>query len=549
MWSLTSGQAGLYESCAESDSNSMIRVLTVSLFLLLCCNSGSVTARQAPHSELVWPGADGRLQYKLDKRGNRLPDFSYAGYFADGRQPPNIATVMQLQPGRGDDTKRIQRSLDALAQRPPGPDGFRGALLLGPGEFRIEGQLRITASGIVLRGSGQDSAGTILRCAGKGQRSLIVVRPAAELPNYPELSGTRVALAQDYVALGARSLRVEDAAGFKPGQLIVIHRPSTQKWISELGMDRIPPSLTGRITQWTPGSRDIRYLRRIRAVIGNTLSFDVPLFHDLDSEWADCSVYRYDESLLIDRIGVENLRCVSDYTSDTDEDHGWTAVEFDYCRNIWLRDLTARHFGFALVSFGHESSHGSVFNCSNLAPKSQVVGGRRYAYNCGGQNHLVSGCFAEEGRHDFAVATNRSAGTVFTNCVSRGIHASSEPHHRYSTGILYDNVLHEKPDTELVLALWNRSNYGTGHGWSAAYSVLWNCRAPGGGIACEKPPLAQNYAIGCESKWMSGNMRWGSDRGLKKRLKPNGAHWEHWNNGPVEPQSLYAAQLADRLGN
>src|SRR5690606_22059116 len=160
------------------------------------------------------------------------------------------------------------------------------------------------------------------------------------------------------------------------------------------------------------------YLRRITAVNGNTISLDIPLFHDLDREWADCSVYRYDESLLIDHIGLEDIQFVSDYSSDSDEDHGWTADEFDYCRNVWLRNITSRHFGFALVSFGHESSHGSVFNCRSLSPKSRIAGGRRYSFNCGGQNHLVKGCYAEEGRHDYAVATNRSAGTVFTDCLS-----------------------------------------------------------------------------------------------------------------------------------
>ncbi|MCB1187874.1 hypothetical protein KDL29_11970 [bacterium] len=530
------------------------RHLLTAAMLLLAAGTALVLwrneadARQAPHSTLVWPGPDGRLQYSADERGNLIPDFSYAGYFADGRQPPAVPAVMELQPGSGDDTRRIQRSLDALAQRKPGSDGFRGCLQLGPGEFRIDGTLRISASGIVVRGSGQGPGGTILRAAGKGQRSLILARPDGKLPAYPEIARTRSAVAQDFVPLGARSLRVQDASLYQVGQLVVVQRPSTDKWISELGMDRIPESRTEKITQWTAGSRDLRYLRRVSAINGNTISFNVPLFHDLDRDWADSFVYRYDESVLIDNIGVEDLQLVSDYASETDEDHGWTGVEFDYCRNIWVRNVTSRHFGFALVSFGHESYHGSVFNCSSLSPKSQVVGGRRYSFNCGGQNHLVKGCLAEGGRHDFAVATNRSAGTVFTGCQSRGTHSSSEPHHRYSTGTLYDNITFEKPDTQLVLGLWNRSNYGTGHGWSAAYCVLWNCRAPGAGIACEKPPLAQNYAIGCESKWMSGNMRWGEDPGLKKRLKPNGAHWEHWNNGPVEPLSLYEAQLADRLG-
>jgi hypothetical protein len=522
--------------------------LCLLLPLCLLALSLSGTAAGPRHSVLVHPGPDGKLRYEADTRGNVIPDFSHAGYFGDGRLPPIVDAQMSIKPSGRDDTKRIQRSIDALAQRQPDAFGFRGALLLEPGEFRVEGQLRISASGIVLRGSGQGKDGTVLRASGKGQRSLILVRPQGEQAKYPELKGTRQPVMDAYVPLGATSLTVADARGFKAGQLVVIQRPSTAKWIKALGMDQIPPSTSGeKIEQWAPGSKDIRYLRRLNSVAGNTLTFNTALFHDLDAQYAECSVYRYDEQILLQYIGVEQLTLESEYASDTDEDHGWTGVEFDYCRNIWVRDVTSRHFGFGLVSFGHESYHGTVLNCRCLDPKSKIQGGRRYSFNCGGQNHLVKYCYAENGRHDFVTGTARSAGTVFTMCTSKWIHSSSEPHHRYSTGILYDNVVSIEPKTQLVLGLWNRSNYGTGHGWSAAYSVLWNCRAPGAAIACEQPPLAQNYAIGCESKWMSGNMRWGDSPGVNRRLDAHGAHWEHWNEGPVEPQSLYEAQLADRL--
>lgn len=181
-----------------------------------------------------------------------------------------------------------------------------------------------------------------------------------------------------------------------------------------------------------------------------------------------------------------------------------------------------------------------------LRPVSRITGRRRYAFRLDGQLHLGLRLHAEYGRHDFVTDRQWSSGIVFLDSRSEFTFNPSEPHHRYSTGILYDNIRFDRPNTKLVLALWNRGSMGTGHGWAAANSVL-NCSAPTAGIAAEKPPLAQNYAIGCRSATMSGRLG-GSPRNLSTSMRAEGAHWEHWNRGPVRPRSLYLKQLEDRLG-
>lgn len=57
-------------------------------------------------------------------------------------------------------------------------NGFRGAVLLGPGDFEIAGQVKITASGVVLRGSGRDPASgsaTRLIATGTSTRDVIAI--------------------------------------------------------------------------------------------------------------------------------------------------------------------------------------------------------------------------------------------------------------------------------------------------------------------------------------------------------------------------------------
>jgi hypothetical protein len=502
----------------------------------------------AETSQIVHPGSDGRLVYVADEKGNRIPDFSHAGYGGGGVDLPQVPVIEIVSPGDGDDGARIQAAIDRVSQMPMDGNGLRGAVLVKQGRYQIAGTLSIRTGGVVLRGEGQGDDGTVLEATGAGKRTLIEIKPSGSLPVHPEISGTRKEIVDAYVPVGARTFRTGYASGFEIGDAVIVHRPSTQTWITAIGMDQIPPrSDGGHVAQWTAGSRDLRYNRVVTAVEGNRITIDAPVFHWMDQTYEASTIYRYDPQYLIEHIGVENLRSESAFTSETDEAHAWTLISMNYVQNAWVRQVTSEHYGSSLVSTEEQTKWVTVEDSECLDPVSRITGGRRYSFDMGGQLHLVQRCYARNGRHDYVVETTRSSGIVFLDCTSEKIHSTNEPHHRYSTGILYDNVKHTDPERELVLGLWNRLNYGSGHGWSAAFSVLWNCTAPEGGIACEKPPLAQNYAIGCESQSMSSNMRWGQSPGLKTSLVPGEAHWEHWNVGGVTPQSLYTAQLEDRL--
>ncbi len=498
-------------------------------------------------SSIVYSGDDGRLVYKPDARGNRIPDFSHAGYGGGGVEWPQALVVETLEPGFGGDGAAIQAAIDRVGHLPKNANGIRGAILLKRGTYQVEGELRIQTGAIILRGEGQGRGDTVIEATGTEKRTLLQIRSGGTLPAQPEIPGTRQNIVDAYVPVGANSFQIADASAYRVGTVIIVHRPSTQKWISALDMDQIPPrSDGGEIVQWASGKFDIRYNRAITAIDGNTITIDAPLFHALDQNYEQSSIYQYDSQYLLENIGIENLRAVSAYTSSEDESHAWTFISMNYVKNAWVQNVTAQHFGYSLISTSEQTKWITVKDCQVLDPISKITGSRRYSYKMEGQLHLVQDCYARNGRHDYVVGTYRSSGTVFLDCTSVRIHASNEPHHRYSTGILYDNVQHLNANTKLALGLWNRLNYGSGHGWSAANSVLWNCSAPNAGITCEKPPLAQNYAIGCNSASMSSAMRWGPFPGLKNNFVPGEAHWEHWNAGPVTPQSLYRAQLQDR---
>jgi len=89
-----------------------------------------------PRSKWVYLGDDRRLHYGTDARGNRIMDFSHAGFKGGGVALPTIRAARTVEPESGDGTARIQAAIDEVSRLPRQPDGFRGAVLLMRGTDR-----------------------------------------------------------------------------------------------------------------------------------------------------------------------------------------------------------------------------------------------------------------------------------------------------------------------------------------------------------------------------------------------------------------------------
>lgn len=485
-----------------------------------------------PYSVWVYPGNDGRLAYKRDDKGNQIPDFSNAGYRGGGVALPVVPVKQTLNPApSGDDGARIQAALDAVGAMPLDAAGVRGAVLLTKGTYRIAGTITINQSGVVLRGEGQGTDGTVLMATGATQRSLIQVRGSG---NFTEVAGTRRPIADDYVPVGAKSFRVDDPSGYQAGDTVIVHRPSTQEWIDLLGMDDCATkgSMYDTADQngstclenpWSAGSRDFRFDRVITAVNGNQITVDAPIVHALDKTFGGGSIYKYTLAGRISEVGVENLRGDSEYTSPTDEMHGWNLIDMAVVMNGWVRDVTAIHFGWAAVTVNARSKWITIQDSSCLDAISQITGGRRYAFHVDdSQMILFQRLTSREGRHDFVQGSNVPGPNVFRASVATNSHADIGPHHRYTAGGLYEGITSNNQ-----INVRNRGNSGTGHGWAGASIVVWNSR--GSSMLVQNPPAAINWVIG------SG----GNQTGDSVRDSNGTAVW---------PGSLYLQQLLDRLG-
>ena len=98
-------------------------------------------------SKWVHVDAPGHLAYATLPKGERILDFSSAGYMGGGVAIPQVAVAQTVKPGGGaDDTPAIQAAIDAVAKLPLS-GGVRGAVLLEPGTFQVQGTLAIAASG------------------------------------------------------------------------------------------------------------------------------------------------------------------------------------------------------------------------------------------------------------------------------------------------------------------------------------------------------------------------------------------------------------------
>jgi hypothetical protein len=489
-----------------------------------------LSAADAP-TATVRADQDGRLSYTADPAGNRVIDFSTAGYAGGNESIPFVPVRVVVEPDGQHDRERIQAALDLVADLPRGPDGFRGAVLLKPGRWLIDTSLHLNASGVVLRGSGDGENGTILAATGTSRRTLIEVGGTG---GRSEDQSSRHAVTDTYVPVGAIKLTLDSTVGLAVGDSIIVQRPCTAGWVASLDMDKFPGWRADTRLHWKPGSRDILWDRVITALDGNRITLDAPITTALDQAHGGGSVWRYDFPGRLDHVGVENLRCVSEHRpAIMDEEHAWGAIALDKVENAWVRQVTARHFAGYVVNVQADALRVTIEDCAAQAPVSELAGLRRRVFSIGGQLTLVQRCTSDQGLRDFTTGFVAAGPNVFLQCRATRALDYSGPVESWASGILYDSVIIRGNALRLI----NRGVDEGGSGWAAANSILWNCEATD--IQVQSPPGAFNRAYGCRGDVTDD---WLPSGAGESALRDIG------RGGPIKPASLYLAQLAARKG-
>jgi hypothetical protein len=490
---------------------------TVLLCALLFANAAYGGEAQ---SEWVRRGADGKLVYKTTERGDRIMDFSHAGYMGGGVAIPNVPVKIRLKPSGGDDTAAIENALRQVAS------GGGGAVLLETGTFLSSNTITISASSVVLRGSGTNQ--TTLKLTGSPHNGIAVRGPKSERTI---ISKTRIA--DQYVPSGAMKFDVENAAGLAAGDSIEIRKPVTLEWVKFMGMDDMERD--GKPQTWIEAGSVLSAEREIASVADKTISLTVPLSDCYDAKFAGGSGIEVAKIKIGDsrlsQIGIENFRIVAPEQAISHTEAHFSAIRIN-AEDSWLRDLlieetmnsvgiNGRRITAQNVIVNRKAKHQGSSKPAEFAPNgTQVLLDR-----CSGSADNV-----------WYVATGAviSGPIVLLNCTFSG-DGHVEAHQRWTTGLLYDHCRVTGGGMELR----NRGSMGSGHGWSVGWGLAWNCEAKE--FTIQNPPGALNWMIGCVGENKLAARPFGKEPKLTEGVKDSlGAH--------VIPQSLYLEQLRQRLG-
>lgn len=461
---------------------------------------------------------DGKITYLPDERGNRMLDYSVCGYKGSDSPIPNVGNVVFVSAKPGDNSKRLQRAIDYVASLPEDANGFRGAVLIGTGEFELSTPLKISVSGIVLRGSGVSE--TTLKKTGFDRGAAIYVEGI-----YNPVVTDTIALNSDYVAVNSTVIPVKNTQGLKTGEKVFITRPSTKEWIESLGCDIFGGGISA--LGWKPGDLDMLWDRTISDVTASDVTLDAPVTVALDSKWGESALLPYSWAGRISNVGIENMTIVSDYNKayPKDEDHCWDGISIANAENCWVRKVDFKNFAGSAVVLQPTASKVTVEDCMALDPVSEIGGMRRSAFLTLGQQNLFQRCYTKNAIHSFTAGLLAPGPNAFVQCDADEALGFSGASDAWAPGLLFDVVNIDGHN----LTFKNLGQDKNGAGWNTGNSTFWQCTAAE--IENYTPAAdAPNTAYGCWAQF-SGDGFWGQ------------------SNNHVTPRSLFYYQLSERLGH
>jgi len=505
-------------------------IITQALACLACgimCQPAS-----AATSSWVFYGSDNRLHYKNDANGNHIMDFSYAGYGGGGVALPILPVMANVSASGGDDTSQIQSAINKVSALAPDANGFRGAVLLAAGNYNISSTITINTSGVVLRGSGSGTSGTVITMTGTTPFQAISVAGSGSL----QTVGSSSDITDTYVPSGAMSFHVNSTAGFSVGESVVVQRPVTQAWVDSMGMCCLTTS-TGAPETWIAVGTVIRTDRAIAAINGNQITLDAPLTDNFDSSLLTGSLVGYTFPGRISNVGVEHLRVIAPALDAPLGSPQFQGIIMHTVIDGWAQDLVFQDTQNTVVT-NSDTKH-ITFDHIAVTHTVAHTGTMMEDYSLAGTEIFTNESSTDgQGEWSFTTQGDESQLTALLNFSSTQP-SGIAPHQRWSTGLLADSCsLPNAPSGTQGIAYSDRGNHGSGQGWDMGWGVAWNIDTPY--LLVQQPPGGANWCIGCIGQETSA-----VESGTNKSV-PNGYYDSLGTH--VTPSSLYLAQMLDRRG-
>jgi hypothetical protein len=387
----------------------------------------------------------------------RLPDFSYAGYHAGEADLPTIMRVTlvtdhgAIGDGITDNTAAFQAAIDATES---------GAIGIPAGTWRLDGELRINKSNIVLQGDGAETVlsftnplevirGEAVQWSWNG--GLIQVEPSGPTSTLTAVTNT--------AQRGDRTLQVADASALSRGDLVVLSLidDDAGTFGRHIHNDQFDG---GTCTYQVPMTLDWPVF--IAAVDGTTVTLAQPLRLDARAEWQPTLKTH---PALTD-VGVEHLTIAFPdvpYAGHLEEP-GYNGVFFT--RGVvdsWVRDVTFIN-----------ADNGVLVD--RLSKRHTI---RDIAFEGRKGHHGLNIAFASDGMYnglmyeaDFVhhiTVDHRANGNVFKNVV--GVAEVHLDHHRDGP---FENLFSQ---FDAEVSFFHGGNFCAGHP-AGARETMWGLPGP-----------------------------------------------------------------------
>jgi hypothetical protein len=427
--------------------------------------------------------------------------------------------------------------------------GLRGAVLLEPGSYTVSSSLTVTASGVVLRGSGSGTSpgsNTVITMTGAATPyPLIVLGTSGNDPSYV---GSPTVITDTYVPAGTLTVDVASTAGLSVGTNVIITRPVTAEWVNFMGMTAADLGTTcgGSPCNWIDvGSDELRTDRTITAIDGNQIALDAPMSDSIDSTYCGldgATLQAYTFSGRISQVGIENLRAIAPVPPNNlvPPTPSYQLVVTYSVLNAWARNLTAQDT-LQSVDIEDYSKQVTVSNVAITHTVTQTDAAKFEEFYIMRATQVLMDTVSDVA--DDTIFFSTSSATQGPNVLRNGAFEGSayvEPHQRWATGLLVENttVAAISGSTQGNINLLDRGNDGTGQGWAIGWGVVWNSNA--NQFTIQQPPGSENWCVGCIGTQETTAPPGGSTVLPQGAIDSPGTY--------VFPSSLYQAQLTQRLG-
>ncbi len=285
----------------------------------------------------------------------------------------------------------------------------------------------------------------------------------------------------------------------------------------------------GKPQTWIAAGSTIPSDRVVTAISGDEVTVDAPLSDSLDAKYVSppgATVQAYTFAGRIEQVGLESIHFIAPQQVVAISAPTFTCLTIGAVLDGWVTDVVAEEFTNGIVDGGN-AKWVTIQDSSVLrAAPIDADAGLPFSYSIDGQQTLVQRSVAQ-GNDVFGYGTMaRDPGpNVVLDFTAKGSPMHVQPHDRWATGVLADNVKVPSGSIDFI----DSGTDGSGHGWAIGFGVVWN--SSGTALTIMQPPGSQNWAIGSTGAVAKTETGIFDSPGI-----------------PVIPKSLYLAQLCERLG-